>query len=171
MLTINPSISSINQMTNHHYKNMTFLYNFIRIPHYYFYKILFNDKILIPVFIYIGNKQWGRKIQGRVVENGVWREQGGMRSMELYGEPDMVGLIKKIWWMGDVERVLEHRIPKRMFYAKPDGKRSRRRPRSRWLYVVEEDLQLLGVQDLEENSARSYRLGGCGGWDPGSCGA
>jgi hypothetical protein len=38
------------------------------------------------------------------------------------------------------------RTPKRILQWKPIGKRTRGRPRKRWIAVIEEDLQIMGVR-------------------------
>jgi len=50
-------------------------------------------------------------------------------------------------WLGHVIRRSEDDISRTILNWKPMGKRPRGRPRKRWLDVVEEDLERLGVQE------------------------
>ncbi|CAH1390499.1 unnamed protein product [Nezara viridula] len=53
-----------------------------------------------------------------------------------------------------------------MLHEKPDGKRSRGRPRIRWLEDVEDDLRR---SKMEGSSTRPRKLVGCSRGGPGSC--
>jgi hypothetical protein len=47
--------------------------------------------------------------------------------------------------MGYVERIEDNRVPNRILYGRPGGRRKKRRPRLRWLDDVE-DLREIGVR-------------------------
>jgi hypothetical protein len=44
----------------------------------------------------------------------------------------------------------DKRTPKRILQWKPIGKRTRGRPRKRWIAGIEEDLQIMGVRRWEK---------------------
>jgi len=52
---------------------------------------------------------------------------------------------QRISWLGHLEKMMEDRIPKKIFTQKLEGTRRRGRPRKRWKEEVERDLQVLGV--------------------------
>ena len=43
-------------------------------------------------------------------------------------------------WFGHVSRMLQERLPKQTFYTNMSGKRPIKRPRTRWLDYIEDDL-------------------------------
>jgi hypothetical protein len=63
---------------------------------------------------------------------------------ELIGNSDIVRFIKsrRIAWLGHVMRIDD----KRILQWKPIGKRTRERPRKRWIASIEEGLQIMGVR-------------------------
>jgi hypothetical protein len=67
---------------------------------------------------------------------------------ELIGNADIVGYVKcrRIAWLGHVMRIDDKRTPKGILQWKPIGKRTRGRPRKRWIAGIEEDLQIVGVR-------------------------
>jgi len=66
---------------------------------------------------------------------------------ELIRNADIVRFIKsrRIAWLGNVMRMDEKRIPKRVLEWKPTGRRIIGRPRKRWVEDIEEDIQALGI--------------------------
>jgi hypothetical protein len=48
--------------------------------------------------------------------------------------------------MGHLERMDDNKVPKRMLYGRPGGRRKKGRPWLRWLDDVEEDLRKMGVR-------------------------
>ena len=66
---------------------------------------------------------------------------------ELIRNADIVRFIKsrRIAWLGNVMRMDEKRIPKRVLEWKPTGRRVIGRPRKRWVEDIEEDIQALGI--------------------------
>jgi hypothetical protein len=67
--------------------------------------------------------------------------------MTKYKAPDFVNIIKirRFEWLGHVVRMNETRSVKKIFEGKL-GRRSRSRPRLRWINDVEDDLRKLGVK-------------------------
>lgn len=89
-----------------------------------------------------------RKIFGAVKENEEWRIRTNAELKILYGESDLVTEIKRsrLRWLGHVQRMEDSNPVKKVFLGKPQGRRSRGRPRKRWLEDVEEDLHSMGVR-------------------------
>jgi hypothetical protein len=48
--------------------------------------------------------------------------------------------------MGHLERMDDNKVPKRMLYGRPRGRRKKGRPLLRWLDDVEEDLRKMRVR-------------------------
>jgi hypothetical protein len=87
-----------------------------------------------------------RKIFGAVQnELGFWRIRMNYELNELIGNADTVRFItsRRVAWLGHVMWMDDKRPPKRILQWKPIGKRTRGRPRKRW---IEEDLQIMGVR-------------------------
>ena len=57
---------------------------------------------------------------------------------------------QRIKWLGHVIRMPDDSTVKRVFNARPEGRRRRGRPRRRWLDAVEEDINRMGI--------RNYRI-------------
>jgi hypothetical protein len=57
---------------------------------------------------------------------------------------------QRISWLGQLERMEENRMPKKIFNQELEGTRRRGRPRKRWKEEVERDLQVLGVRRWKE---------------------
>jgi hypothetical protein len=70
---------------------------------------------------------------------------------ELNKGENIVKWIKgqRISWLGDLERMEEDRVPKKIFTQELEGTR-RGRPRKGWREEVERDLQVLGVRRWRE---------------------
>jgi hypothetical protein len=66
---------------------------------------------------------------------------------ELIGNADIVRVImsRRIAWLGHVMWMDGKRIPKRVLEWKPTGRRTRRRPRKRWIEDIEENIQSIGI--------------------------
>ena len=56
---------------------------------------------------------------------------------------------QRISWLGDLERMEEGRMPKKVFTQELERMR-RGRPRKKWKKEVERDLQVLGVRRWKE---------------------
>lgn len=67
---------------------------------------------------------------------------------DLHKELYIITVIKRfrIRWAGHVQRMTEDRAVKIMLIGGPGGRKSRVRPRSRWVDDVDEDLRRLGVR-------------------------
>jgi len=67
---------------------------------------------------------------------------------ELIENTDVVRFIKsrRITWLGHVMKMDEKRTPKGVLEWKPNGRRTRGRPRKRWIEDVEEDIQRMGIR-------------------------
>jgi hypothetical protein len=67
---------------------------------------------------------------------------------ELIGNADIVRFIKcrRIIWLGHVMRMDDKRTPKTILQWKPIGRRTRGRPRKRWIAGIEENLQIMEVR-------------------------
>jgi len=89
-----------------------------------------------------------RKIYGPTKENGQWRIKTNAELMTKYKAPDIVNVIKirRLEWLGHEVRMNETRSVKKIFEGKLEGRRSRGRPRFRWINDVEDDLRELGVK-------------------------
>ena len=71
---------------------------------------------------------------------------------ELSKGQNIVKWIKrqKISWLGHLERMVEDRMPKKIFTQELEGTRQRGRPRKGWREKVERDLQVLGMRRWRE---------------------
>ena len=58
---------------------------------------------------------------------------------------DIIRLIK-IPWLVYIIQIEQHRIPREIIVWRPVGRRSRGRPRQRWIEEVEEDLRNMGIR-------------------------
>ena len=75
--------------------------------------------------------------------------------MELYGEPDIVTVIKSQWlrWLGYVERIPEGRSLKMVRWGTIDARKRRGRPRSRWWSEIRRDLEGARIRGCREKAA------------------
>jgi hypothetical protein len=80
-----------------------------------------------------------RRIYGPVRE---WRIRNNEEIDNIIRKKDIVRFVKvrRISWIGHVERMEDSRIPKRVIREKTYTKRRRGRPKVRWLNDVQEDL-------------------------------
>lgn len=80
-----------------------------------------------------------------------WRRRFNHELSQLYGEPDIVRTTKisRLRWLGHVQRMDDHRIPKKILKSKPEGKRSAGRPKSRWSDAAFANLRTMGVTSWE----------------------
>ena len=83
-----------------------------------------------------------RKIYGPTKENGQWRIKTNLELMNKYKSQDIVMVIKirRLEWLGHVIRMNETRSVKKIFEGKLEGRRSKGRPRLRWINDVEDEL-------------------------------
>lgn len=91
-----------------------------------------------------------RRIFGPVQEEGMWRIRYNFELRQLYKEANIVEFAKllRLKWAGHVERMDDHRIPKKIHQGQIEGRRTRGRPRQRWSDNIEEDArQILNTQN------------------------
>ena len=95
-----------------------------------------------------------RRIYGAIQENGIWRSRNNMEIQEILNNEDIVRYIKaqRLRWIGHVERMKEHRIPRKIYKASMTGRRRKGRPRNRWKDEVEEDLRRMNVRGWREKA-------------------
>ena len=76
---------------------------------------------------------------------GEWRKLRNEELNDLYSSPNIVRVIKlrRMRWAGHVARMVEERGAYRVLVGKPEGKRTLRRPRRRWV-DIRLDLQEVG---------------------------
>lgn len=84
-----------------------------------------------------------------------WRRRFNHELKRLYKEPDLVRMTKinRLRWLGHVQRMDDHRVPKKILKTKPEGKRSAGRPKSRWCDAAFVDLNTVGVSRWETLAA------------------
>jgi hypothetical protein len=73
---------------------------------------------------------------------GEWRKLHNKELHDLYSLPNIIRIIKgrTIRWAGHIARLGEKRDAYRLFVGKPEGRRTLRRPRRRWLDNIRVDL-------------------------------
>jgi hypothetical protein len=114
--------------------------------------------IILPVVLY-GCESWSLTL--RVFENKVLRRIFGPKKVEVTGEwrrlhnkelyalysSNIIWVIKsrKLRWTRHVARMGERRGAYRGLVGKPEGRRSLRRPRSRWEDNIKMDLREVGL--------------------------
>ena len=88
-----------------------------------------------------------RRIYGGVNVNDTWRSRTNAEINDILQGEDIVRFCKgqRIRWIGHVERMAEHRVPKKIYRARMEGRRIQGRPRNRWKDEVEADLRRMGV--------------------------
>jgi hypothetical protein len=89
-----------------------------------------------------------RKIYGPTKENRQWRIKTNFELTTKYKSPDIVTVIKirRLEWVGHIIGMNEARAVKKIFEGKLEGRRSRGRPRLRWINDVRDELRRLGVK-------------------------
>ena len=77
---------------------------------------------------------------------GEWRRLQNEELNDLYSSPNIVRVIKsrRMRWAERVARMGEERGVYRVLLGKPEGRRSLRRPRGRWVDNIRMDLQEVG---------------------------
>ncbi|CAG9832524.1 unnamed protein product [Diabrotica balteata] len=89
-----------------------------------------------------------RKIFGAVNDQGQWRRKYNFEFYQLFDEPDVITFIKtqRLRWAEHIIRMPENTIAKKLTTGTPVRKRSKGRPRIRWLDRVETDLRILKIR-------------------------
>jgi hypothetical protein len=69
----------------------------------------------------------------------------------LYSSPNKIRIIKlrRMRWVGHLAQMGERRNAYRLLVGKPEGKRSIRRPRHRWVDNIKMDLVQIGLDELD----------------------
>jgi hypothetical protein len=82
---------------------------------------------------------------------GEWRKIYKEELRDLYSSPSIIRIIKwrRMRWAGHVARMGEKRNSYRLLVWKPEGKRSLRRPRHRWVDNIRMDLREVGWGDVD----------------------
>jgi hypothetical protein len=93
-----------------------------------------------------------RRIYGPKYEDGEWKIRTNRELEEVNKGENIVKWIKgqRISWLGHRERMVEDRMPKKIFTQELEGTRQRGRSRKGWREEVEGDLQVLGVRRWRE---------------------
>ena len=96
-----------------------------------------------------------RKIYGAVNDRGIWRIRYNTEIYNLYKEPDVIKVVKanRLRWLGHLFRTDDNNPCKKVnlndpFYVK----RKVRRPATRWLDDVENDLKTLKVSQWKRKA-------------------
>jgi hypothetical protein len=92
------------------------------------------------------------KKKGLKYEDGEWKIRTSREVEELSKGENIVKWIKgqRISWLGQLERMEEDRMAKKIFTQELEGTKRRGRPRKEWREQVERDLQVLGVRSWRE---------------------
>jgi hypothetical protein len=91
-------------------------------------------------------------LYGPKYQDGEWKSRTNRELEELSKGENIVKWIKgqRISWLGHLEKMEEHRMPKKIFNQELEWTRRRGRPRKGWREEVERDLQVLGVRSWRE---------------------
>jgi hypothetical protein len=95
-----------------------------------------------------------KKIYGPVCEDGVWRVRPNSEINGLFqgeGTVRHTGSLR-LSWRAHVERMESERTPKCLLNGEFFGVRRRRRPRTRWLRDVKDDLRRMRIDKLKEKA-------------------
>ncbi|XP_045452694.1 phospholipid-transporting ATPase ABCA3-like [Melitaea cinxia] len=97
-----------------------------------------------------------RRIFGAVMKNEGRRTRYNHELYQMYDEPNVIKTIKigRLRWAGHVLRMDNARVPKRFLEGRPEGRRSRGRPKLRWLDGVEQDIKILGATSWREKASK-----------------
>jgi hypothetical protein len=131
-------------------------------------KIQIYKTLIIPVLIY-GAETWTlstseknllgiferkilRMIFGPVCDRGEWRIRYNNELYTMYSDSSIVEKIRKqqLRWLGHIQRMQEDRPPRRIAFARVEGRRRPGRQKLRWMEVLE--------KELAANNIRSWRL-------------
>ena len=83
-----------------------------------------------------------RRITGAVKIDDNWRRQYNKELFDLFNDIDIVTFMKirRLSWLGHVNRMSSDRNVKQIFLNHPQGFRPRGRPKNRWWDCVHRDL-------------------------------
>lgn len=84
-----------------------------------------------------------RRVLGAVFDGNNWRRRHNNELMKIYNDLDIVAYIKvnRLRWIGHVSRMEKTRKAYQVCYSRPEGKRTRGRPRNRWWDSVQSDIK------------------------------
>jgi hypothetical protein len=93
--------------------------------------------------VYIFERKVYRRILGPVYDNEKenWRILTKKEMYAIVKKPTITQKINlhRLRWFGNVQRMEENRIPKRVLYMNRESTRIRSRPRNKWQVEVKED--------------------------------
>jgi hypothetical protein len=96
------------------------------------------------------NKVLWRKFEPKRDEvMGGWRKLQNKELHDLYSLPDIIRMIKLMWWVGHVAQKGVKRNAYKLLAGKPEGKRPLGRPRPRWVNNIRIDLVDIGLGGLD----------------------
>jgi hypothetical protein len=95
----------------------------------------------------VGEKGFEKNF-GLMCERGCFRIRTNEEVYRIYQELDLGTIIKALRqkWLGHVNRMEDHREPKRALQSISGGGKRRGKPRKRWLNNVKDDLRKMGVK-------------------------
>jgi len=95
-----------------------------------------------------------RRILGPIYDNEKenWRVLTNKEIYAIVKKPTITETIRlnRLHWIGQVQRMEENRIPKRVFYMNLGTMRLRGRPRNRWQDEVREEGRIFGGEGRQE---------------------
>ncbi|XP_063929931.1 uncharacterized protein LOC135142191 [Zophobas morio] len=103
---------------------------------------------------------WERKILrkilgGKQTENR-WERRTNVEIYDLYNDKVVSNFIKikRLQWLGHLERITQERKVKMVVWKIPESKRKRVRPREKWKDAIQEDLTEKQKQDWRKNAKK-----------------
>jgi hypothetical protein len=98
-----------------------------------------------------------RRISGPVCERRCYGIRTNEEVYRIYKEMDLVTVIKTLRrkWLGHVNRMEDHREPKRVLQGIPGGGTRKGKPRKRWLDDMEDDLRKMEVKQRKKAMDRT----------------
>jgi hypothetical protein len=99
--------------------------------------------------VFVFEKKILRKIYGPVKENELWRIRRNDELEDINKGENIVRFIKsqQIRWLGQLERIQDTAIPKKMYATRRRG-----RPKTRWLDGVSTDLRKMGINEWRDRA-------------------
>jgi hypothetical protein len=97
-----------------------------------------------------------RRTYGPVRQGMEWRIRNNEEIDNIIRKEDIV---RRIGWIGHVERMEDSRMPKRVMKKKIYTKRRRGRPKVRWLDDVQEDLRAMGIEGRRRKAQEAKSTG------------
>jgi hypothetical protein len=96
------------------------------------------------------NRVLRRIFRPKIDEDGSWRKLHNDELHNRYSSPNIVRVIKssRMRWVGHVARMWEGRSVYEVLVVRHEGKRSLRRPRSKWEDIIKMDLREIGIDGV-----------------------